>query len=71
MPRNSSLSFSSLKFGMWNIEGLNHDKITDSDFNALIANVHVISLWKHGVMVVRISVYQDLILFIEIHGSKA
>ena len=51
MPRNSSLSTSSLKFGMWNIEGLNSDKINYSYFNALISNLHVISFvetWDDG-----------------------
>ena len=51
MPRNSSLSSSSLKFGMWNIEGLNHDKNNDSYFNAFISNLHVISFvetWNDG-----------------------
>ena len=51
MPTNSSLSSSNLKFGMWNIEGLNHDKINDSYFNDLISNLHTIRFvepWSDG-----------------------
>ena len=51
MPTNSSLSSSNLKFEMWNIEGLNHDKINDSYFNDLISNLHVIrsvETWSDG-----------------------
>ena len=36
---------------MWNIEGLNRDKINDSYFNVLISNLHVISFvktWSDG-----------------------
>ena len=46
MSRNSSLSSSNLTIEMWNIEGLNRDKINDSYFNVLISNLHVISFVK-------------------------
>ena len=51
MPRNSSISTPSLKFGMWNIEGLNHDKINDPYFCTVTSNLQVISLvetWSDG-----------------------
>ena len=51
MPRNSSISTPSLTFGMWHIEGLNHDKINDPYCCNVISNLHVISLvetWSDG-----------------------